>query len=96
LTSGDLYKRGSHYFKEKSWKNAIRFFSRAIKLDEEFSDAYIKRGKAYCEQDEPMYNLALLDFNKALNFPCAYNAFTTCPIPPERNRLTFLVEIATS
>ncbi len=34
----------------------------------------------------------ILDFNKALNFPCAFNAFTTCPIPPERNRLTFLVE----
>ena len=34
----------------------------------------------------------ILDFNKALNFPCALNAFTTCPIPPERNRLTFLVE----
>ncbi|MDE0739957.1 MAG: tetratricopeptide repeat protein [Planctomycetota bacterium] len=66
MTSGDLYKKGSHYFKEKSWKNAIRFFSRAIKLDAEFSDAYIKRGKAYCEQDEPMYNLALLDFNKAV------------------------------
>lgn len=66
MTPGDLYKRGSHYFKEKSWKNAIRFFSRAIKLDAEFSDAYIKRGKAYCEQDEPMYNLAVLDFNKAV------------------------------
>ena len=34
----------------------------------------------------------ILDFNKALNFPCAYNSFTTCPIPPERNRLTFFVE----
>ena len=66
MTPGDLYKRGSHYFKEKSWKNAIRFFSRAIKLDAEFSDAYIKRGKAYCEQDAPMYNLAILDFNKAV------------------------------
>ena len=33
----------------------------------------------------------ILDFNKALNFPCAYNAYTTCPIPPERNRLALAV-----
>ena len=32
-----------------------------------------------------------LDFNKALNFPCAYNAYTTCPIPPEKNRLPLIV-----
>ena len=66
MTPSDLYKRGSHYFRERSWRNAIRFFSKAIKLDADFSDAYIKRGKAYCEQDEPMYNLAILDFNKAV------------------------------
>lgn len=33
----------------------------------------------------------ILDFNKALNFPCAFNAFTTCPVPPEKNRLTLMV-----
>ena len=33
----------------------------------------------------------ILDFNKALNFPCAYNAYTTCPIPPEKNRLPLIV-----
>ena len=33
----------------------------------------------------------ILDFNKALNFPCAYNAYTTCPIPPEKNRLSLTV-----
>ena len=32
-----------------------------------------------------------LDFNKALNFPCAYNAYTTCPIPPGKNRLSLTV-----
>jgi len=32
-----------------------------------------------------------LDFNRAENPPCAYNAFTTCPIPPPQNRLPFAV-----
>ena len=42
--------------------------------------------------DEPDENgHIILDFNKALNFPCAYNAYTTCPVPPERNRLSLAV-----
>ena len=29
----------------------------------------------------------VLDFNEAFNPPCAYNPFTTCPLPPPQNRL---------
>ena len=29
-----------------------------------------------------------LDFNEAYNPPCAYNPYTTCPLPPAENRLT--------
>ncbi|MEZ0579531.1 DUF1684 domain-containing protein [Nocardioides sp. MH1] len=29
----------------------------------------------------------VLDFNRATNLPCAYTAFTTCPIPPPQNRM---------
>jgi uncharacterized protein (DUF1684 family) len=29
----------------------------------------------------------MLDFNKAYNPPCAFNPFTTCPLPPDENRL---------
>jgi uncharacterized protein (DUF1684 family) len=28
-----------------------------------------------------------LDFNRAYNPPCAYNPYTTCPVPPAANRL---------
>lgn len=28
-----------------------------------------------------------LDFNRAYNPPCAYNSYTTCPVPPPQNRL---------
>ena len=28
-----------------------------------------------------------VDFNKAYNPPCAFNAYSTCPMPPENNRL---------
>jgi uncharacterized protein (DUF1684 family) len=28
----------------------------------------------------------LVDFNFTQNPPCAYNPFTTCPLPPKQNR----------
>lgn len=32
-----------------------------------------------------------LDFNRAYNPPCAYNPFTTCPLPPSQNRLPIAI-----
>jgi uncharacterized protein (DUF1684 family) len=29
----------------------------------------------------------VLDFNQAYNPPCSFNPFTTCPLPPQENRL---------
>jgi uncharacterized protein (DUF1684 family) len=33
-----------------------------------------------------------LDFNRAYNPPCAYNPYTTCPVPPPQNRLRIGVD----
>jgi uncharacterized protein (DUF1684 family) len=30
----------------------------------------------------------VLDFNEAYNPPCAFNQYTTCPLPPKENQLT--------
>jgi uncharacterized protein (DUF1684 family) len=35
---------------------------------------------------------AHLDFNRAINMPCAYTDFATCPLPPAANTLPFAVE----
>ena len=32
-----------------------------------------------------------VDFNKAYNPPCAFNPYSTCPIPPQRNRMDLWV-----
>jgi hypothetical protein len=32
-----------------------------------------------------------VDFNKAYNPPCAFNPYSTCPLPPQRNRLDLMV-----
>jgi uncharacterized protein len=34
----------------------------------------------------------VLDFNMAMNPPCAYSPFTTCPLPPPENTLDIAVE----
>jgi uncharacterized protein (DUF1684 family) len=33
--------------------------------------------------------MVVLDFNKAINPPCAFTPFATCPLPPVENRLPF-------
>ena len=35
---------------------------------------------------------AMLDFNRAVNLPCAYTDLATCPLPPAENRLPVAVE----
>ncbi|MHA4739442.1 DUF1684 domain-containing protein [Dyadobacter sp. MSC1_007] len=34
---------------------------------------------------------AWLDFNKAINPPCAFSPYATCPLPPKQNKLTLAV-----
>ncbi len=34
----------------------------------------------------------IIDFNKAFNPPCAFSEFTTCPLPPEQNKLKVRIE----
>jgi uncharacterized protein (DUF1684 family) len=35
----------------------------------------------------PVEGQLTVDFNKAYNPPCAFNPYSTCPIPPQRNRM---------
>jgi uncharacterized protein (DUF1684 family) len=40
----------------------------------------------------PKDGLVTLDFNESYNPPCAYNPYTTCPLPPPQNRLRVRIE----
>lgn len=37
--------------------------------------------------DAPRDGHTWIDFNRAYNPPCAFNAYSTCPLPPPQNRL---------
>jgi len=42
--------------------------------------------------DSPVEGKVVLDFNKAVNPPCAFTPFATCPLPPPQNRLKVKIE----
>ena len=39
----------------------------------------------------PRNGRLVVDFNKAYNPPCAFNDYSTCPLPPQQNRLNMAV-----
>ena len=39
----------------------------------------------------PKESVVTLDFNQAINPPCAFTAFATCPLPPRQNRLNIAI-----
>ena len=42
--------------------------------------------------DLPEGETVVLDFNRAINPPCAFTPFATCPLPPRQNRLRVAIE----
>lgn len=42
--------------------------------------------------DLPEGETVVLDFNRAINPPCAFTRFSTCPLPPRQNRLRVAIE----
>jgi uncharacterized protein (DUF1684 family) len=44
-------------------------------------------GGRFLYADPPKDGTVVLDFNKAVNPPCAFNPYTTCPMAPKENQL---------
>jgi uncharacterized protein len=49
-------------------------------------------GGRFLYADPPKDGTVVLDFNRAYNPPCAFSAFSTCPLPPKQNRLALRVD----
>lgn len=45
----------------------------------------------FLDTDLPKNGGLVLDFNEAYNPPCAYNPYTTCPLPSPQNRLSVAI-----
>lgn len=46
----------------------------------------------FLQAEAPKNGEVTIDFNKAYNPPCAFNPYTTCPMPAKENRLKIRVE----
>lgn len=71
-----------------SGRNRLRFIFRDLTSGKE---TYPAARFLYADAPGPDGKV-IIDFNKALNPPCAFNPFTTCPLPPLQNRLRVRVE----
>ena len=40
----------------------------------------------------PVDGKVTIDFNQAINPPCAFTIYATCPLPPRQNRLNVAIE----
>jgi len=49
-------------------------------------------GGRFLVASKPEEDCVILDFNQAVNWPCAYTSFVTCPLPPNENRLPVRIE----
>lgn len=48
-------------------------------------------GRFLYSEGMPRDGRLLVDFNKAYNPPCAFNDYSTCPLPPQQNRLRLAI-----
>jgi uncharacterized protein len=49
-------------------------------------------GARQLDADAPKGDKVVLDFNKAVNLPCSYIPYATCPLAPPQNRLKLAIE----
>lgn len=67
---------------EQDDKGALSFVFRDLTSGKETYPA-----ARFLDAEAPRDGSVVLDFNEAYNPPCAYNPYTTCPLPPPGNRL---------
>jgi hypothetical protein len=46
----------------------------------------------FLDADLPQHGEVILDFNQAVNPPCAFTPYATCPLPPKQNHLPVRIE----
>lgn len=49
-------------------------------------------GGRFLYADKPVNGEVVLDFNQAVNPPCAFTHFATCPLPPPQNDLPIAIQ----
>lgn len=79
---------GQSYSLETMWEGDLLF----IIFGDETSGSTTYPSGRYLYAEKPDRNgYTVLDFNKAINPPCAFTEFATCPLPPKQNILPIAI-----
>jgi len=60
-----FFKQGKEYYKKGNYKKAIKYYTKAIKINPKYELGYINRGISYGQRKK--YEKALTDYNTSLN-----------------------------
>lgn len=78
------FERGGRTFRLQAARSGQRLF---IVFRDATAGKTTYAAARFLYADPPQDGRVILDFNQAINPPCAYNPYTTCPLPPPQNRL---------
>ena len=67
LTAQDWFLRGMEFEKSNVHEEAIKMYTEAIRLDRYYTEAYLRRGKAYRVANKTYVTEALQDFSRAID-----------------------------
>jgi hypothetical protein len=81
---------GGKSYTMEAWKSGARLWF--VFRDLTSADATYPAARFLYADGPSPDGKVVLDFNRAQNPPCAYNPWTTCPLPPQMNRLQVRIE----
>lgn len=67
LTAQDRFQKGMEFEKQGVYEEAIKMYTTAVLSDDNYAEAYFRRGKAYMSSHKTFAMEALVDFNKTID-----------------------------
>jgi uncharacterized protein (DUF1684 family) len=90
VTGTVSFDLGGKTHKMEAWRSGERLWF--VFRDQTSADATYPSARFLYTDGPSADGAVVLDFNRAQNPPCAYNPWTTCPLPPQMNRLPVRIE----
>src|SRR5262245_1919547 len=90
VTGTVSFEAGGKSHKMEAWKSGDRLWF--VFRDLTSADTTYPSARFLYTDGPSADGKVVLDFNRGQNPPCAYNPWTTCPLPPQMNRLQVRIE----
>lgn len=88
----DYYRRATQYFNDRKYNMALEFYSKAIKLKQDYLEAYYGRGSVYALMAK--YDEAIIDFSRVIELKVDFTDAYFSRAMAYRNRFPVLDGVA--